>query len=114
MVNGQCIKSNICPDCISGLPTIPETPFDTEKCPNCGISGKEILATNKLGCPTCYSHFGEVLKIAISKIQNASCHVGKRPEQSVEYLEIMLKEAIKNEDFEKAAYLRDKIKKMKS
>ena len=87
-------------------------------CPTCGHSLEEVVMTGKLGCGNCYDFYKKELIPLIEKCQAAAIkHVGKKPNAakiSLEQLENELKAAIKVEDYEKAAALRDKIKKLQS
>ncbi|MFN7181521.1 MAG: UvrB/UvrC motif-containing protein, partial [Planctomycetota bacterium] len=69
-----------------------------------------------------YTVFRQVLFPIIEKIHSAKKHKGKRPATSekmsfniaiqIKELEIQLKEAIKKEEYEKAAKIRDKIREL--
>jgi protein arginine kinase activator len=86
-------------------------------CPKCGYTVQDILATGRLGCGECYNFFKNDLMPLVSKYQGgATQHKGKIPlhKESIEELELKLKEAVEKEDYTKAAELRDKIKKLKS
>jgi protein arginine kinase activator len=86
-------------------------------CPKCGYTVQDILTTGRLGCAECYDFFKDDLKPLISKYQGgATQHKGKIPahKESIEELESKLNEAVKKEEYTKAAELRDKIKKLKS
>ena len=97
---------------------------DTPRCDCCGISFNEISRTGRVGCARCYKFFEKQLRPAIAKIHGATTHAGKvpkRPERceegtadteniKVEELKIQLKTAVENEEYEKAALLRDEIK----
>lgn len=97
---------------------------DTPRCDCCGISFNEISKTGRVGCARCYKFFEKQLRPAIAKIHGTTTHAGKvpkRPERCeegtadtekirVEELKIQLKTAVENEEYEKAALLRDEIK----
>lgn len=99
------------------------------KCECCGTDFDEILRTGKVGCANCYKVFEAQLAPTIARIHGKTVHIGKRPqiienveqfkneetlidpkEQRIKALKEQMAEAIKNEDFEKAAELRDLIK----
>ena len=74
----------------------------------------------KLGCPHCYDTFKEQLLPFIKRLHGGNIeHKGKIPERigghflikkEIEQLRLELKELINNEEFEKAAVIRDEIK----
>ncbi|MFH1368278.1 MAG: UvrB/UvrC motif-containing protein [Elusimicrobiota bacterium] len=86
------------------------------KCPVCGLTYNQFKGVGRLGCENCYSAFSAQLDPLLKRIHGSSKHVGKKilPEQKSEdqisELRRQLEEAIKTEEFEKAAVLRDKIK----
>lgn len=96
---------------------------ESERCPQCGISFEEIVRNGMMGCPTCYDVFYSRLKPSISRIHGRTAHVGKRSltagEQTVtepdrlSVLKAEMDEAIRTENFEKAAVIRDEIKTLR-
>lgn len=103
-----------------------------DRCTDCGSSWNDIVNTGLLGCAECYDRFADRLEPSIEQIHGRTKHVGKtisyteekddadqaqseEPEKkaddnSVEGLKAQLKEAIKEQRFEDAAVIRDKIK----
>lgn len=88
-------------------------------CSTCGLTFAEFSKTGKFGCGKCYRSFKTQLDDLLRKIHGSNRHVGKFPEGDATAMEPLkqerelqekLKEAIKNEDFEKAAELRDQLK----
>ncbi len=92
----------------------------TVVCPFCSMTETEFYNTGKAGCEKCYSTFKDRFKAIVNKYHGNKKHVGKRPitakaaepKETVISLKKQLGEAIKKEDFEQAAVLRDKIKKL--
>jgi protein arginine kinase activator len=91
-------------------------------CETCGMTVEEFRKVGRLGCSECYETFRESLDSMFEQIHRSTKHKGKIPthlhtehykKENILQMEKELKEAIKNEDFEKAAYLRDEIKKTK-
>ena len=89
------------------------------KCPNCGISFQEIKKDGNLGCAECYAYFKEPLIHAINEAHGDYLHDGKYPERTgvklkhenhKKKLKSLLENAIKEENFELAAKLRDKLR----
>lgn len=93
------------------------------ECPNCGMKYSEFKKNALLGCDKCYDTFKNLLQPVITRIQGKMEHTGKIPNgQRVEFtnkrklvkLKEELKQAITLEEFEKAAKIRDQIKKVQS
>ena len=89
------------------------------KCPACGFSFKDFRKMGRLGCPKCYDTFNKQLSPLLAKIHGFERHVGKTPStkeivrDGVELLGDLkgrLEKAIKLEEFEEAARLRDRIR----
>jgi len=93
------------------------------KCSLCGASFEELAKEGKAGCPKCYEFFAEELEHSIARIHGRTYHTGKEPmkykeknetKRRIATLETELKEAIKTENYERAAELRDEIKSLRS
>lgn len=89
------------------------------KCPTCGMTESELRRTGRVGCPDCYSTFADILNPYVQKVHGATRHVGTAPaapEQPktdpVADLKAQLKAAVESEDYERAACLRDEIRRM--
>ena len=87
-------------------------------CNFCNTSFDEYKKTGNLGCGKCYSTFRKQLKPIIEGIYGYSEHIGKFPKnefkdteivKTVEQLKEKLNMAIKEEEYEQAAKLRDEI-----
>lgn len=94
---------------------------DQIKCPNCGMSYHHFTKTGLLGCSKCYDVFSRETEPLLRKIHGSTHHGGKVPQRGggqfkvkreIESLKNQLQQAIKNEEFEKAAQLRDRIKEL--
>ena len=101
-------------------------------CKLCGSTMNDIKKSGKVGCADCYELFLSELMPTIRSIHGNTEHIGKRP--VIEYtkvddgkkekksepadhldeLKAELKKAIENENFERAATLRDEIKKLEA
>lgn len=88
-------------------------------CPSCGLTYSRFKETARLGCPECYKAFQVQLEPLLKRIHGSSKHRGKKitmhisnNEDKINQLRVKLTEAVKREDFEKAAELRDKIKEL--
>ncbi|MEM0965297.1 MAG: UvrB/UvrC motif-containing protein [Verrucomicrobiota bacterium] len=92
------------------------------ECPDCGCSKEKFEETGRFGCPGCYAAFGPFLPGLLRKMHKGERHVGKVPSglltdelmrERIDLLSSELNQAIKTEDFEEAARLRDEIRLLK-
>ncbi len=91
------------------------------KCSSCGLAYSEFRARGRLGCPQCYDVFRTALESLLEKIHGKDKHVGKIPggsstadrshEKHLVSLRRRLQAAVKGEDYELAAKLRDELKR---
>ena len=132
-INGKKSEIHVCHSCAAqmgylGADNIFSTDFfnlltpniaSHPRCPGCGETYEEYKATKRIGCERCYTHFSSFLEPVLSKVHGKSLHAGKLPQKAsaalrqkleIERLRRMLQEAILNEEFEKAANIRDMIK----
>jgi protein arginine kinase activator len=113
MMLGQLVKS-----------LAPETAEDDHAlvCDTCGTTIGKFRKTGVLGCPHCYDSFKTIMTGLLTQIHGSSKHIGSRPagrrknvtECDLGELKKQLQLAIKNENFEKAAELRDLIRDVNS
>ncbi|MGD0743941.1 MAG: UvrB/UvrC motif-containing protein [Verrucomicrobiota bacterium] len=91
------------------------------KCPRCGFTQADFKKSGRLGCPECYQTFAEGLGTLLKTMHKGTRHAGKTPEalrssrdlsDRLKTLQLKLTKAIKDENFEQAASLRDEIKAM--
>ncbi len=91
-------------------------------CSGCGMSYDKFAANGKLGCSECYKTFHDRMLRPLKQIHGTYEHVGKIPgragehlkaSRELEKLKFKLSEAIQKQEFEKAAELRDEIKRIK-
>lgn len=102
----------------SGAPSASALP--DHACPVCGMTLKRFAAEPLLGCPHDYTEFQTELLPLIEQSHNGkNRHCGKVParinsqdRKEIELIQLrrQLDEAIKNEDYEAAAKIRDQIK----
>lgn len=90
-------------------------------CDVCGISYLEFRQGGRLGCPHDYDVFEKLLQPFLERVHTANAHVGKTPSQAgrkvaqeneLIRLKMELGRAIEREDYEKAAALRDQLKRL--
>ncbi len=95
------------------------------RCSKCKSSYNDIANSGKVGCAECYETFYSQLLPTVRKVHGNTEHCGKRPKvfekpsednipdksESV-VLKKELEKAVEEQNFEKAAELRDKIKEL--
>ena len=112
---------------------IAEPGVSSKRCGACGRSFDEIAATGRVGCAVCYRSFASELGDTVTGIHGIASFVGRHPkkrEPVIEPLEEIIKEplkeksdpgadlrqqlldAVKCENYEEAARLRDLIRAM--
>lgn len=100
---------------------IEETPFTTIKCGFCGMTIEEFHKTGLLGCAKCYDAFSDSIQTMLKRIHGNVKHHGKIPKKisgkirdayNLRSLKEELQKCIENEEYEKAAQIRDKIKSL--
>ncbi len=93
-----------------------------KKCARCGSTLRDFRERGKAGCPDCYSTFSAELEPILRSMHGSASHTGRAPAKwkkkrdhagRLKELRAALNEAIKKEEFEEAARLRDEIKAMK-
>lgn len=93
--------------------------LDQRSCPVCGITFYEFRHAGRLGCPHDYVCFEEELESLIVNIHGETAHLGKRPkrgnqgtDEQTELIRLRreMKEAVDQEEYEKASELRDRIR----
>ena len=131
---GEVMEDLMAPELIT-MPLFNE--IKALKCDHCGYTFEDIANSGKLGCANCYEVFEERLDPIIRRMQGDNHHVGRvgkildnKIEQKInhknesqeehkkgsqlEELQEKLKQAIKKEEYEEAAKIRDEIKKISS
>jgi len=93
-------------------------------CESCGLSFSEFRRQGLLGCPHDYDAFGSALETLVERAQEgATRHVGKVPRRAglgqqrqtdILRLRGALRAAVTQEDYERAATLRDQIKQLEN
>jgi protein arginine kinase activator len=97
---------------------IPGKHISIRSCPVCGTRLRDIRSSRRVGCCNCYETFSREIRKMLRLKESESAHKGKLPRSILTYktffidrenLKIQLEIALDNEDYEKAAQLRDKI-----
>jgi len=140
VVNGKMKKMNLCEGCavnkgvgihstfsiadlLGGLTDWekPKEGEETAACPVCKMTYADFKKKGRLGCLSCYETFKKSLEPLLEAIHKSDHHVGKVPKKleasagniaKLRKLKDELQGAIASEDFERAARLRDEIKKI--
>lgn len=90
-------------------------------CSNCGLTYDQFKKLGKLGCTECYKEFKIVLDPKIKSLQAGVKHIGKIPKtkgkelvqmRKLKDLKQEMQQLITLEEYEKAAVVRDEIKKL--
>lgn len=93
------------------------------KCPTCGLTFRQFRETGRFGCPRDYQVFQDGLAPLLERIHGSTKHIGKMPkkidsdaakERALLDLRSQLEEAVHREEYERAAQLRDRIRKVES
>ncbi|MDD5291743.1 MAG: UvrB/UvrC motif-containing protein [Candidatus Omnitrophica bacterium] len=108
------------------------------KCPNCNLTYEDFKKIGRLGCSSCYSTFIRYLLPLLKRIHGTTVHTGKvpkgaavgvsaadssfrktaettsSPKNDMLELKTKLQEAVRLENFEEAAKLRDKLKELEN
>lgn len=106
---------------------VPKRPRERRVCPVCGASAEEIANSGYAGCSECYNTFEDLYTMIITKLHGRVSHTGRAPgsfdstkykqravEKEIDELKRKQCDAIKTEDYELAAELRDKINELKA
>lgn len=93
------------------------------RCPECGYDFSSFRNIGRLGCPDCYHSFEAQLQPLLRHIHGGTLHGGKTPVRvadsegwgpSLHQLKEDLAKAVKSENYERAAELRDEIRRLET
>jgi len=139
VMNGQMQKMHLCADCAKELGVNEESGFTisdillgkgaaaplssarSSVCESCGLTLVKFRKTGRFGCPACYQAFERELLPILRSMHHAQEHEGRCPrnrEKTLglrdrqEDLEAKLDQAVKDEDYERAAELRDELRRL--
>ena len=93
------------------------------KCPVCGFTQADFKKTGRLGCSACYQTFSDHLGNLLKAMHKGTRHTGKLPVRIARRAEFAarmrelkddLDKAVRDENYEDAASLRDQIHKLNS
>jgi protein arginine kinase activator len=92
------------------------------QCDRCGLLYSAFRDTGRLGCPGCYDSFEAQLKPLLRRIHGNLQHTGKGPlreeartghRNRIQKMQTELEKAIGRENFERAAELRDELRRLR-
>ena len=93
---------------------------NTATCPDCGMTWTQFRNKNRFGCPSCYDAFSGQLEKHFTDMHGEARHVGRVPRRAANtaeqlfaqriHIQKQLDAAIAEEDYERAAVLRDQMK----
>ncbi len=99
------------------------SPAAEEACSSCGLSYQKFVDSGLFGCGDCYDNFSDQVEYILRKVQGGNQHQGKTPKERskatstagrIAKLRSEMEEAVKTEDFERAAELRDQIEELEA
>jgi protein arginine kinase activator len=91
---------------------------ELETCKTCGTKKQDLKDDGQVGCPDCYNSFRRSITSALALNSSYVSHKGKLPLKLKAYKTILidkellkreLEEAVKNEEYETAVIIRDKL-----
>lgn len=111
---------------------VPHPSLVHKSCSQCRWTLAQFQRTGRLGCPDCYAEFHDEMVDILSNIHGQSFHKGKmalvkstkpafartikakatEPKDQIWNLKLQLEKAVKAEEYERAAKLRDKIREL--
>ena len=110
-------------DMMNSMTTTEEERVGRVQCPRCGLLYSAFKETGRLGCAECYSAFQFQLRPLLRRIHGDTRHKGKAPARDGERVSIArqvqrlydeLQRAVAREEFERAADVRDEIKRLEA
>ncbi len=91
-------------------------------CDCCGSTFSDVAESGKVGCPECYKTFYNELLPYLKRVHGSTKHIGKIPNHApltirpqvdtVESLRLQLNQLVREENYEQAAIVRDKIREL--
>jgi len=93
----------------------------SRRCSRCGLTEQEFARRGLLGCGDCYAEFRPAVEQMLRRIHGTVQHTGKLPrrlgkamgmKQELKRLRKELDAAVRKEEFERAAGLRDRIREL--
>jgi len=116
------LSTEILEDLVSGLksPSEPSPGTQSPTCPACGLTAEDFRMRGRLGCPRCYETLRDSLISLLERVHDGKTHVGRYPGRTANTepdnltdLHRRLADAIRDENYEDAARLRDELRELK-
>ena len=141
VINGEKTEMTLCPECAKecGAFALSEITSlfsgllesgaerthaaSTLRCSHCGLAYSQFKKTGMLGCATCYKDFRKQLQPMLQRIHGRLQHEGHIPASAGESMQLRrqidskrreMQSAIDQEEFERAAGLRDELRELQS
>lgn len=99
-------------------------PQEVLQCNGCSMTFQQFVKVGRFGCASCYETFKDQLIPLIKRVHSGNTdHRGKIPKRiggsihlrkTIEELKQKIKDLVNNEEFEKAAEVRDEIRTLES
>ena len=99
------------------------SPASKARCQTCGFTPADFKKQGRFGCPDCYESFKGMLAPMLSNMHKGISHQGRVPERALQRLQReeritglqeALRDAIRKEDYESAAKLRDELNQLRT
>lgn len=131
IINGEKAELHVCTSCAAKMGYLGSNsmfmdlffnhfqPPAQPPCPACHMTYEQYKSSRRLGCGECYNHFSKLVEPILQKVHQSVTHRGKVPKglrasleaaRLLEDLRHRLDEAVKQENYELAAKLRDEIR----
>lgn len=113
----------LAPGAPASAPLAPRPVGGGRQCPECGFTLADLQRVRRFGCGTCYETFRDEVNQMIRGMHKGAQHLGKVPDgmfeiqrrkQRLDDLRGKLESAIKAENYEVAAGLRDEIRELET
>ena len=95
-----------------GAPIFTSATSANVACPRCGCTFRQFRKTGRLGCAHCYTTFEKEMGALLRKIHGSTEHVGISEVAPLHELRRQLRQAVGQEEYERAAELRDAIQEL--
>jgi protein arginine kinase activator len=108
---------------VDGMTSTEEERVGHVQCPRCSMAYSAFKETGRLGCAECYQAFQFQLRPLLRRIHGDTHHKGKVPtrdgdgatrSRQIQRLHDELQRAVEREDFERAAGIRDEVKRLEN
>jgi protein arginine kinase activator len=92
------------------------------RCEQCGFTPSDFKKIGRFGCPACYETFKHLLRPVLTNMHRDCTHRGKIPEKAIKRIDltkrlgelsVSLADAVKLENYEEAAKVRDEINSLR-